>query len=912
MFCRGFGLGKVARMLAPWSALLVFAGAVCAQGEVSTFGGDARHTSVYATAAQRLGGIKWSKTIDENVTGFAHYGAPLVTAAGTVVVGAKVSGNTFVVRAYELSSGRLKWSVASGWLPPSHSWFPVYNPVLSSGPLGTRLWFAGPGGIVWHIDNPDADTVSEPVRHVFYGESTYDADPAGFNGKVFVNTPLTAGSDGSVYFGYRVQGTAPSPVGTGSGFVRFSASGTATEVKASTAAGSASVTRDSHNSAPALSADGSTLYVVAKSGSTDYHGWLLALDSTTLATKSKVFLTDPRNGNGAGILEESTSSPTVAPDGDVYLGIFANPWDGSRGFLRRFSGDLSVSKTPGGFGWDYTPAIVPSSMVPSYTGSSSYLIFAKYNNYALNPDGDGVNRIALLDPNATQVDAHAGNGSLVQMREVLSVISPTPDPEHYGAQYPLAAREWCINAAAVNPATGSVFVPCEDGRFYRWDLATNALAETMRLNPGIGQPYVPTVVAPDGSVVTMNGGLLFVLGEDPGVRIGLSSSRGDLRTVVAGDSLTFTATVSGGSSTPTGTVRFTDTTFRGTDGEERVLGEVALDGGGTATLTTSQLAAGGLYLGGHFVTATYSGDSTHNAATTTRFQRVHGYAPRATLSVDKTKIQPGESVRVRFAITGTGPAVPGGQATFRADGLVLAQRPIGTDGFLVFDAVPPRPGVNVLTVETAGDTLYSMVSASVNVEVRRNRATKVDVAATPSTVPFATPGTVVATVVPFIDEAPTGAVLFREGATNLGPAVPLAGGKATLRLPVLSSGVHRIVAIYQPTGEWIASSGSVDLTVLPDAVPPTTPQGLVVRTGTQPRRIDLSWKASSDNVGVVAYDILSSPVRDGKYTRVGSTSATRWMDSLQGPAMVRWYRIVARDAAGNLSQPSEKAFGISR
>ena len=55
MLCRGFGLGKVARMLAPWSTLLVLAGAVCAQGEVSTFGGDARHTSVYATAAQRLG-----------------------------------------------------------------------------------------------------------------------------------------------------------------------------------------------------------------------------------------------------------------------------------------------------------------------------------------------------------------------------------------------------------------------------------------------------------------------------------------------------------------------------------------------------------------------------------------------------------------------------------------------------------------------------------------------------------------------------------------------------------------------------------------------------------------------------------------------------------------------------------------
>ncbi|MFM7322661.1 MAG: Ig-like domain repeat protein [Armatimonadota bacterium] len=903
---------------ARWSAILCVSPVVAlcatlparAQG-VPSFGGNAQHTSLYAPAAQRLGGIKWARVVDENVTGFAHYGAPLVTAAGTVVVGAKVAGNTFSLRAYELSTGRLKWSIPTGWLPPAHSWFPVYNPVLAAGPSGPRLWFAGPGGLIWHIDDPDSDTPGAPVRHAFQGDAAYDADPAGYAGSVFVNTPLTAGTDGSVYFGYRVQGTAPAPVGTGSGFVRIAPGGAATEVKAATAAGDAQATRDSHNSAPALSADGSTLYVVAKSGSTDYRGWLVALDANTLAPKGRVFLTDPRNGNGAGILEESTSSPTVAPDGDVYLGIFANPWDGSRGFLRRFSADLSVSKTTGGFGWDYTPAIVPASMVPSYKGASPYLIFAKYNNYALNPDGDGVNRIALLDPNATQVDAHPGNGGLVQMREVLSVISPTPDPEHFSDSYPHAAREWCINAAAVNPATNSVFVPCEDGRFYRWDLATNALSETVSLNPGIGQPYVPTVVATDGTLVTMNGGNVFAIGEDPGVRIELSSSRGDLRTVLAGDALTFTASVAGGASTPTGTVRFTAATFRGEDREETVLGEVALDRTGTAALSTTRLVSGGLYLGGHFITATYSGDASHPAATTTRFQRVHGYAAVATVSADKTTVQPGESVRIRFRISGRGPVPPSGQVALKMGDRVFQQKPVGPDGALDFDIVPPLSGTNV-TVESSGDTLYAMASASIAIDVRRNRTTRVDVVATPTVVPFQTAGAVTATVVPVIDETPTGSIQFREGSTNLGPAVPLVGGKATLRLPVLAPGPHRIGATFQPTGDWLASIGFTDLLVAQDGVPPTAPTGLVARTGKLARRIDLTWKASTDNVGVVAYDVLASPVRDGKYVRVGTTSATRFSDSLPGPAMVRWYRIVARDAAGNSSAPSDKAFGISR
>src|SRR4029078_8456327 len=99
-------------------------------------------------------------------------------------------------------------------------------------------------------------------------------------------------------------------------------------------------------------------------------------------------------------LDDSRASPTGGRDGDVYLGVMSNPDNGSRGFLLHFSGDLATEKTPGGFGWDYTPAVVPASLVPPYPGSSPYLIFAKYNNYAGAGDGDGVNRIALLDPQA--------------------------------------------------------------------------------------------------------------------------------------------------------------------------------------------------------------------------------------------------------------------------------------------------------------------------------------------------------------------------------------------------------------------------------------------------------------------------------------------------------------------------------
>jgi hypothetical protein len=75
----------------------------------------------------------------------------------------------------------------------------------------------------------------------------------------------------------------------------------------------------------------------------------------------------------------------------------------------------------------------------SYGGTSPYLIFTKYNNYAGLDGGDGVNRIAVLDPNATMVEPHASSNGLLVMKEILTIARPTPDPE-FIAQFPNAVR----------------------------------------------------------------------------------------------------------------------------------------------------------------------------------------------------------------------------------------------------------------------------------------------------------------------------------------------------------------------------------------------------------------------------------------------------------------------------------------
>jgi hypothetical protein len=116
----------------------------------------------------------------------------------------------------------------------------------------------------------------------------------------------------------------------------------------------------------------------------------------------------------------------------------------------------------------------------------------KYNNYAGVGTGNGKNKIAILDPNATEPDPVFP--STLVMNEVFTIKGVTPDPNF--PNFPGAVREWCINTAAVDPITKSVIVNSEDGKLYRWDLKTNTLSQIITLSSGVGEAYTPTAIAP--------------------------------------------------------------------------------------------------------------------------------------------------------------------------------------------------------------------------------------------------------------------------------------------------------------------------------------------------------------------------------------------------------------------------------
>src|SRR5438552_11505710 len=183
------------------------------------------------------------------------------------------------------------------------------SPVLTP---GNRLYIPGAGGTLYYIDNPDANNVVITGQFAFYGISNYDHS---YDDNVKIGTPLTSDSAGNLYFGFVVSGSTP--LNLQSGIARMDPGGNGTWVAASTAAGDSGITQVALNCAPALSNDQNNLYI-AVSGGDFTSGYLLRLDSATLATTGEVFLQDPSSGAPAFLTNLSTASPTVGPDGDVY------------------------------------------------------------------------------------------------------------------------------------------------------------------------------------------------------------------------------------------------------------------------------------------------------------------------------------------------------------------------------------------------------------------------------------------------------------------------------------------------------------------------------------------------------------------------------------------------------------------
>lgn len=89
-----------------------------------------------------------------------------------------------------------------------------------------------------------------------------------------------------------------------------------------------------------------------------------------------------------------------------------------------------------------------------------------------------------------------------------------------------------------------------------------------------------------------------------------------------------------------------------------------------------------------------------------------------------------------------------------------------------------------------------------------------------------------------------------------------------------------------------------------DTQAPTAPSNLRV-TATTSSTVSLAWNASSDNVGVASYEITQNAAV------VGSNPATTFTVSGLSPSTSYTFAVRARDAAGNISSPSNQVTGTT-
>ena len=360
--------------------------------------------------------------------------------------------------------------------------------------------------------------------------------------------------------------------------------------------------------------------------------------------------------------------------------------------------------------------------------------------------------------------------------------------------------EWCVNTPAVNPATNSVIVPSEDGRIYRWDLLANSLSQTVPLAPGSGEAYVPVVIGPDGTTYTINGGNLFALGSVSGTAIALTSTASDLRTAVAGQSITFTASIANTATPgviPTGTVTFQDLSFQGATSVAIPLDTVPVDAAGNASIATASLQPGA-----HFITAIYSGSANVAGASATMVELVHAGAALVTLTSSLNPSEAGQPVTLTAtaAAPGAGSGFPTGMITFTDAGVLLGQVPL-LAGIAVFPVASLSTGRHALAATYASDGMFAAASATLTQRVGASNAAPVA-------------ANVMLTGRPDVNQVLTGHYTYSDAEGDpegislfrwLRDGAPIAGANALTYTPVIADASHSVSFEVTP----VAATGAI-------------------------------------------------------------------------------------------------------
>ena len=168
---------------------------------------------------------------------------------------------------------------------------------------------------------------------------------------------------------------------------------------------------------------------------------------------------------------------------------------------------------------------------------------------------------------------------------------------------------------------------------------------------------------------------------------GLTSS---LKTSVFGQTVSFTATITGSGAVPTGTVTFRDGLT--------VIKTIALTGN-TAVLTTPDLGAGI-----HIITAAYSGDDNFMGSLNTVTQTVKKADTKAYITSSLNPSGSGQSITLNAAVSTVvpGAGTPKGTVTFKDGSKTMATKTLDSLGQATYTTSALSSGNHSITVVYSG------------------------------------------------------------------------------------------------------------------------------------------------------------------------------------------------------------------
>jgi hypothetical protein len=216
------------------------------------------------------------------------------------------------------------------------------------------------------------------------------------------------------------------------------------------------------------------------------------------------------HAGGGRVLDDSSSSPVIAPDGSVFYGAYSR-YNYAQGHLMHFS---STGAYLGAyrFGWDITPGI--------FSHGGTYSVVLKDNQYAAGSYCD-VESVCPSDRTVANSNGYPESYFITQLNHNLNVewrfqntntlsCSRQPDGSVTCVNDHPNSFEWCVNAMAID-ANGVVYANSEDGNLFAIN-PDGTLKQKIFQQLALGAAYTPASLGLDGRIYSQNAGHLFVVG----------------------------------------------------------------------------------------------------------------------------------------------------------------------------------------------------------------------------------------------------------------------------------------------------------------------------------------------------------------------------------------------------------------